>query len=185
MTARQPIINHVIPFEAKVGINEADLALAGITSGSGRLANIIELKNVRLDAVDMRVLNAAASATTTPAAPFGVKLFYIGSVAGDADVVGTAGSLSFNATAISDTVSIDAGGRRFDKVVVGIELTGGTTALTADIQADIFAIGKARGAELPQAVAGHDSFVKLGSSAAFNAATTDYDVTIAAESTAL
>jgi hypothetical protein len=185
MTARQPIINHVIPFEAKVGINEADLALAMITGGSGRVANVMELKNVRLDAVEMRVLNAAASATATPAAPYGVKVFYTGSVAGDDDVVGTAGSLSFNGTAISDTVSVDAGGRRFDKVVIGVEFTGGTTAFTADFQADIFAIGSARGVSLPHPMGGHDSFLKPGSSAVFNATTTDYDVTVAAEGTAI
>ncbi len=184
MVAYNGKTNHVVPFEHSVPINESAIALAEITSGSGRLINVITLNNVRLNAVDIRVLNAEASATTTPAAPYGIKAFYTGEVAGDSDVIGTTTSLSFNATAISDTESVDAGGRRFDKVTVGVELTGGTTALTADLQVVLTAIGSARGTEFTLPV-GNLGFAAPGSSLAFAPTTTDFAVTIESESTAL
>lgn len=185
MVAYNAKINDVRSFEVEVPINESAVALAEITSGSGRLVNALTLNNVRLNAVDLRVLNAEASATATPAAPYGIKAFYIGEVAGDSNVIGTTTSLSFNSTAINDTESVDAGGRKFDRVTVGLEFTGGTTAFTADYNVKLSAIGSSIGTEIIIPAAGNDSFATPGSSLAFAPTTTDFTVTTETESTAL
>lgn len=185
MSAYNPKITKLIPFEVSEGLDESALALAGITAGSARRINLLELGKVSLDAVEVKLLNVAASATTTPAAPYVVKGFYVGSVAGDSNVIGTTAGISFNATAASETISVDVGGRRFDKVVVGLEFTGGTTALTADVQAEVIARGAARGTQMSLPVAGNDSFVKPGSSLTFSATTTNFTVAAAAEQTVI
>lgn len=185
MTASNPRITKLIPFEVSESIDESALAFAEITSGSARRINLLELGRVNLNAVDVKLLNVAASATTTPAAPYAVKGFFVGSVAGDDDVVGTTAAISFNATAASDTIHLDGGGQRFDKVIVGLEFTGGTTGLTADVQADVIANGLARGGDHIVPVAGHASIAKPGDSLAFNATTTTFDVTAGSEETAI
>jgi hypothetical protein len=177
MSATNPKVVKLIPFEVSENMDESALAFAEITAGSARRINLLELGKVSLDAVDVKLLNVAASATTTPAAPYSVKGFYVGSVAGDSDVIGTTAAISFNATAASETISVDAGGRRFDKVIVGLEFTGGTTALTADVQAEVIARGVARGPQMIVPVAGNDSVAKPGSSLTFSATTTDFTVT--------
>jgi hypothetical protein len=185
MSAFQPKVHHVKPVEVTASLDESALALAEITSGSARRINMLELNGVRLDTVDVKLLNVAASATTTPAAPYIVKGFYVGSVAGDSDVVGTTAGITFNATAASETISVDAGGRRFDKVVIGLEITGGTTGLTADIQADVIAVGKVRGPLFGVVPGGDASSIKAGSSLAFDATTTDFTVTVGDEVAAI
>lgn len=185
MTASNPRINKLVPFEVTESMDESALALAEITSGSGRRINLLELGRVSLDAVDVKLLNVAASATTTPAAPYSVKGFYVGEVAGDDDVIGTTGAISFNATAASDTISVDAGGRRFDKVTIGLEFTGGTTGLTADVQADVIAKFHAKGAEVIVPIAGNDSVAKPGTSLTFSPTTTTFTVGVEDEGTAI
>jgi hypothetical protein len=185
MSANNPKIAKLIPFEASESLDESALALAAITGGSAKRINLLELGKVSLDAVEVKLFNIAASATTTPAAPYIVKGFFVGSVAGDSDVIGTTAGISFNATAASETIAVDAGGRRFDKVIVGLEFTGGTTGLTADVQAEVLARGVARGPSFIVPVAGNDSFVKPGSSLTFVATTTDFTVTPAAEQTVI
>lgn len=174
----------VQPFEHEVRIIDA-LAAGAITSGSGRRIDLVELNGVSLDKIDLRVEDFTATGVVQDA--YTVKVFYEGTIAGESTTVtglGT-GIATVGTTNISEAVSLSADGQKFDKAIVGLEFSGGTeSGATFSIQAAVNIKGDSRGHEVGQAAGGNFSFVKPGTSVAFNATTTDFDVTFGAEETA-
>lgn len=185
MAVRKGITHHIVPFEHSIAFDET-LAAGEITSGSGRKLILAQLNGVSLDRIDFKVNDLVGSGIGA-SGEYSFKAFFEGTVAGEStNVIGTSTAISTNgSTAVSEVESIDAGGQKFDKALVGIEVTGGTTSASFDIKALLNVKGDARGATFNLPAAGQDSFVQPGSGLAFNATTTDFDATFAAEATDL
>lgn len=176
-------INHVIPVEVAGNVSETFAALGTITGG--RRINLIELQGARLNEVELRVNNLVSD--INGAGQYVIKPFFIGSLAGDTSVtaIGTAITSLTAAAVVTDSSAVVGGGRRFDKVIAGLEISGGTTGGGITLNANIFVNGTVRGLEQPLPAAGNASAVKAGSSLAFNATTADLDITLAADATIL
>jgi len=175
---------HVVPFEHEVRIIDA-LAAGVITSGSGRRVDLAEFNGVSLDKIDIRVEDFTATGVEQDT--YTVKTFYEGTIAGESTTVTglSTGIATVGTTNISEAESLSADGQKFDKVIVGLEFTGGTeSAATFSIQAAVNVKGDARGLEMVQPNSGCDSFVKPGTSLAWNATSTDFDLTFGAEEAA-
>lgn len=176
-------VNHVIPVEVAGNVSETFSALGTISGG--RRINLIELKGVRLNEVELRVNNLVSD--VNGAGQYVIKPFFIGSLAGDTSVtaIGTSITSATAGAVVTNSSAVVGGGRRFDKVIAGLEISGGTTGGGITLDANIFANGSIRGAELVLPAAGHDSAIKPGSSLAFNSTTSDLDITLEADATIL
>lgn len=175
--------NHVIPFEQTTSLKET-FANIGVITG-GRRINLMELRNVRLSEIGLRINNLVADGTMGTA-EITVKVFAIGKIAGATDVVVlSSGIATSGVTKVTGQVGADAIARRFDSVIIGIELSGGTASRGITINADVHAVATAKGPEFILPIGGNDSFAKAGTSLVFDTATTNYTVTLEAQQTAL
>lgn len=175
--------NHIIPFEQTTSLKETFAAIGVITGG--RRINLMELKNVRLSEIGLRINNLVADGTMGTA-QITVKVFAIGKIAGATDVVVLSSGIDTNgATKVTGQTAADGVDRRFDSVIIGIELSGGTASRGITINADVYAVATAKGPEFVMPIGGADSFAKAGTSLVFDATTTNYTVTLEAQQTAL
>lgn len=174
----------VQPFEHEVRIIDA-LEAGEITSGSGRRVDLVELNGVSLDKIDIRVEDFTATGVVQDA--YTVKTFFEGTIAGESTTVTglSTGIATVGTTNVSEAESLSADGRKFDKVVVGLEFTGGTEAgASFSIQAAVNVKGDSRGHEISQVAGGNYGFVKPGTSLEWSPTTTDFTISFGAEETA-
>lgn len=185
MAVRKGITHHIIPFKHSIAIDES-LAAGEITSGSGRRLPLAKFNGVSLDNLTFKVSDLTATGIGA-SGEYAFKAYFEGKIAGEStNVIGTTAAVNSNGvTEVSEVVSVDAKGDEFDWAEVGIEVTGGTTGASFDIEAFVNVKGDTRGSVFVLPASGQDSFVQPGSGLAFNAVTTNFDATFAAEATDL